>query len=225
MSRQIGQRNLDFLDGYLFRVMVDVLSSDGAGAGLYNYYEARIKSGRCALSDYDRMLFDYALTHLDPKRRRIVHAGIGIGTLTSALAVAGYQVAGIEQDGQRFRVASRIRDTLVDAWPDVAERYELFSGGFPAVIESTPWTASGSVLVFTNCGAGWSEELTTSIITAMTRFGDTILDARLFGRVREAPTERQELISRIEGHGLTATPITESTPSTFYFHIRPAAAP
>lgn len=209
--------NLDFLDGYLFRVMGDILRADGPEAGFYGYYEARVKGG-CALSPYDRMIFDYALAHF-PKDRRIVHAGIGAGTLTSVLAVAGYSVAGIEQDGRRLKVAGRLRDSLIESWPDVAERYTLLGGGFPMVVESTPWKSADNVLIFTNCGAGWSEELTTQIIGSMVSFGDVVFDARLFGRARETDAERRQLVERVEAAGLAATPIAESTPMTFYYHV------
>lgn len=220
MSAPIGSINLDFLDGYLFRVMVDILKTHGPQAGLYNYYEARVHGHR-ALSDYDRMIFGYALKHFDRQTRRVVHAGIGIGTLASALAIAGFRVAGIEHDVARFGAATQVHNALVQAWPEVADRYRLKSGGFPAVVEDTPWIAPEAVLVFTNCGAGWSEELTTQIIESLPRFGDVIFDARLFGVARDLPAERQELLDRIEAQGLVIRPITESPPGAFYHHLQP----
>lgn len=220
MPVSIELRSLDFLDGYLFRVMLDILKSEGAQTGLYSYYEARIRGGH-ALSTYERMIVDYAVERFDPKSRRVVHAGIGIGTLTSVLAVIGYDIAGIEQDMTRFRMADRLRASIMEAWPDVAERYELFPGGYPAIIADTAWMRSDNVLVFTNCGAGWSDELTDQIIATMPSFNDVILDARLFGRIRESDAERQELVSRIERRGLTATAIRQSPSSAFYYHVRP----
>jgi len=197
--------------------MVEILKSEGAAAGLYNYYEARVHGG-CALSPYDRMVFDFALSHFSPDSRRVVHAGIGIGTLTSSLAVAGYHIAGIERDGPRMRVATRLREAIVDAWPPVAERYELLLGGFPEIVEGTPWMDTGTVLIFTNCGAGWNDELTTLVVSSLPRFGDVIFDARLFGRVRDSDVERRELVQQVKDQRLTVTPIAESPPNCFYHH-------
>ena len=44
MRLPIGPEELTFLDGYLFRVMVGILKSEGADAsGLYDFYKARIE--------------------------------------------------------------------------------------------------------------------------------------------------------------------------------------
>lgn len=219
MPSSIAPKSLDFLDGFLFRVMVNILKSDGSETGLFDYYEARIRSG-ITLSLYDRAVFDYVLKHFDRQNRRIVHAGIGAGTLTSILAVAGYHIVGIERNGKRFEVANRIREALADAWPHVIEHYDLLSGVFPATVEKTNWIGPHTVLIFTNCGAGWTDELTTQIIETMAHCGDTILDARLFGKVRHLPAERQELLLLIEAQGLVTTPISETPPGTFYYHVQ-----
>ena len=199
-----------------------MLRSEGAQAsGLYAYYEARIEQDRCALSNYDRMLFDYVLAHFDREERRIVHAGIGIGTLLSALSVAGYRVTGIESDEPRFRAASRLRNALAAAWPVAVERYDLVDGQFPAALERRPLASSKNVLIFTNCAASWPEDLSARAIASFPAFGDVILDARLFGSIRDTAEERQTLIDRMEAAGLVATPIARSPPMTAYYHLRP----
>jgi len=214
----IGVNDLPFFDGYLYRVMLDMLRKDGPDAsGLYNYYENRVIHGQCALSPYDRMLFEYVLDSFDRVERRIVHAGIGLGTLTSALATAGYSVAGIEQDGQRLRGAGQLHAALAQAWPDAGERYELIAGQYPKVVEGTPWLTPTTLLIFTNCGAGWSDELTTQIIDSFTTVGDVILDARLFGITRDDEKDRQTLIERIKSRGFKTRAIGHP-PSHGYFH-------
>jgi glycosyltransferase involved in cell wall biosynthesis/tetratricopeptide (TPR) repeat protein len=221
-SLPTSSNELSYLDRYLFKVMANLLELKGAEAsGLYAFYEARIKQDRCALTAYDRMLFDYVLAHFDRSERRIVHAGTGIGTLPSALAVAGYSVAGVECDALRFRAAHLVRDALAKAWPTAADQYELIAGEFPMVLDGTSWLSPSAVLILTNCGAGWSEDLTARAIASFSAFADIILDARLFGNVRETPRERQVLIEQIEAEGLVATPIAQSPPMTFYYHLRP----
>lgn len=222
LSIPLKSEDLAVLDKYLFRVMASMLRSEGPQAsGLYAYYEARIAQNHCALTDYDRMLFDYVLTHFDRERRWIVHAGTGIGTLPSALAVAGYTIAGIECDEPRFAAANRVRTALAGAWPASVEKYELIAGEFPTILDGTPWASPKSVLIFTNCGANWPEDLTARAIASLPAFGDIILDARLFGNVRNTPEERQVLIARMEAEGLVATPIAQSPPMTAYYHLRP----
>jgi len=225
VPRLAGSDNLAFLDGYLFRVLVQILKSEGAEAsGLYDFYKARVEQVGSALSHYDRMLIDYIVARFDKQNRRIVHAGTGVGTLPSALAMAGYAVAGIEQDAPRFRAADRIRAALKEAWPSAAARYELISGQFPAAVLQTPWMAQETVLIFTNCGAGWPEDLTAQIIASLPAYGDVLLDARLFGNVRESPAERQRLVDSMEAQGLAANPIAESPPDAFYYHLQPRHA-
>jgi len=217
----IGVNDLPFLDGYLYRVMLDLLRTEGTDTfGLYSYYEVRIEKGRCAFSAYDRMLFEYVLGSFDPGERRIVHAGIGLGTLTSALAAGGYGVAGIEQDGQRLRGAGRLHAALAQAWPDAGKRYELIAGQYPKVVEGTSWLTPATVLIFTNCGAGWSQELTDQIIDSFAMVGDVILDARLFGITRDDEKDRRALIERIESRGFTTRLVAEPPADGFYYHVR-----
>jgi hypothetical protein len=218
----VDVEKLSFLDGYLYRVMVDMLRSDGADAsGLYEFYRARIEQERSALSGYDRVLFNYVCTHFDPIERRVVHAGIGLGTLASALAMGGFSVCGLEEDRRRFGAATRLRTALADAWAAAAERYDLIAGSFPAILSGTSWIAPKTVLVFTNCGSGWAQDFSDSVIALFPRFGDVILDARLFGIVRELPEERAALVARIEAQGLIATPIPETKRlGAYYHHIR-----
>lgn len=212
--------NLSFLDGYLYRVMVDLLKSEGASAGLYAFYEDRIENEGRALSLYDRAIFDYVLANFDLQGRQIVHAGIGLGTLGLALATAGYRVTGIEQDEQRFRTAIRVQGAVKDAWPAVADRYTLVAGEFPTVLGGTALLDPDTVLIFTNCGATWPEELTSRAIASFASCGDVILDTRLFGLVRNSPDERRQLLDRIRAQGLAAVPITTSPPDSFYHHVK-----
>ncbi len=226
MSTLPDPSNLDFFDGYLFRVMVDILKADGVDtSGLYNYYRVRIQNNGQALSGYDRMLVQYARTHFDPQQRKIVHAGTGIGTLPSGLAAVGFATAGIEQDSQRFRAANRLRDAIADAWPAAAERYLLILGEFPKSLALTPWISPESVLMFTNCVASWSDELTTHIIGSFRGFGDVILDTRVFGIVRDTPEERLALLDRIEAQGLKSKAIEKNPVGSFYVHLQRNDAP
>lgn len=201
---------------------MQMLKSEGPDAsGMFEFYESRIEKNRTALSNYDRALLDYVETHFKRQDRHIVHAGTGLGTLPCALALSGYKVTGVEQDGRRFRAAQRVRLSLLDAWPDIADRYELVSGQFPGVLQGTPALGPQTVLIFTNCGAGWSDELTAHVIQTFLNLGDTILDLRLFGRVRDSEDERQRLLDTIFGKQLHGTPIKTSPAGTYYFHIQP----
>ncbi len=213
-------RNLSFLDGYLYRVMVDLLKSEGASAGLYAFYEDRIENEGRALSLYDRAIFDYVLANFDLVGRQIVHAGIGLGTLALALATAGYRVTGIEQDEQRFRIATRVQGAVRDAWPSVAERYAIVAGEFPTVLGGTALLGPDTVLIFTNCGATWPEELTARVIASLASCGDVILDTRLFGQVRNSPDERRQLLDRLRTQGMAAVPIPTSPPDSYYHHVK-----
>jgi len=222
VPHQTGSDNLDFLDGYLFRTMVQILNSEGADpAGFYNYYKARVEQVGTALSPYDRMLVDYVDAKFDRQNRRIVHGGTGLGTLPCALAFSGYTVAGVEQDMARLRTAGRVHGALAEAWPAAAERYVLIGGEFPTVLADTPWMTPETVLIFTNCVATWSEDLAARLMASLSTCGDVILDVRLFGQSRDTPEERQMLIGQFEAQGLVALPIAESTPGAFYYHLQP----
>lgn len=223
MQHQAGSGDLTFLDGYLFRVMVQILKSEGVDeSGLYNYYRARVEEVGFALSHYDRMLVDYVQARFDRQNRRIVHAGTGLGTLPSALAFTGYTVAALEQDAGRIRAAGQVHAALAEAWPAAAERYTLIGDAFPTALDGTPWLAPTTVLIFTNCVTTWSDELRARIMASLTTCGDVIMDTRLFGEMRETLEQRQAFIAQLEAQGIAATPIAESPPDAFYYHLKPA---
>lgn len=225
MQHQAGSGDLTFLDGYLFRVMVQILKSEGVDeSGLYNYYRARVQEVGFALSHYDRMLVDYVQARFDRQKRRIVHAGTGLGTLPSALALVGYTVAGLEQDARRIGAAGQVHAALAEAWPAAAERYQLIGGEFPTMLDGTPWLTPATVLIFTNCVTTWPAALRARIMASLKTCGDVILDARLFGEMRDTPEERQAFIGQLEAQGFAATPMAESPPDAFYHHLKPAHA-
>ncbi len=131
----IGTERSPFLDGYLFRVMVDMLRSAGTETSdLYNFYKPRIEQEGYALSGYDRILFEYVRTNFDPAKRKVADAGIGLG----ALAMEGFNVDGQENDVGRFGAATRIRSAMVDVLPGAAARCDLIAGSFPAALPDTP---------------------------------------------------------------------------------------
>jgi len=215
----VDREVLSFLDGYMYRVLLDMLRSAGAEeSGLYDFYKARLELERHALTGYDCFLLEYLVAHFDRGSRSVVHAGIGVGTLTTALAVAGFGVTGLERDRKRYLAASRVRAAVCYIWSDVAGRYRLIEGTFPAAVLDTPSVSENSILVFTNCGADWSSSFTNSIIDLFSRFGDVLLDTRLFGTVRNAPEERDALIDAIRQRGLTVTALPETQQLGAYYH-------
>lgn len=224
MSERIDlQEELAFIDGYLYRVMLEILISDGLEeSGFYEFYSHRIEQQQRAMSLYDNALVGYITKCFDGEKRRILHVGIGVGTLTAALAITGYVIAGIERDGRRHRAATRIRKAVAQAWPKTAERYSLIYGEFPTTVMETPWMGRDVVLIFTNSVATWEGDLTEKIITSLSRFGDVLLDLRQFGRLREDPADRAELVGLIERQGLIVTPIQKMPQHTYYCHIGPA---
>jgi len=218
----VDEAALSFLDGYLYRVMIEMLRSEGTQeSGLYDYYKARIEQERYALSGYDRILLGYLSANFDSASQKVLHAGIGVGTLACALALAGFKVAGLERDRGRTIAASRVRSAVIDRWPAIEERYQLIPGTFPTTLDGTDWIGDRTILVFTNCGSDWSEESTDEIIDLFPRVCGVILDARLFGKVRNGEEERRALVARIQGRGLTATPLPETNRlGAYYFHFQ-----
>lgn len=188
--------NLDFLDGYLFRLMQEILADQGVeGSGFYNYYESRVAQKLGGLVEYEEKIARYLLAGF--KDRRVVHAGIGIGTMACALACSGMQVTGIESFNLRVESARRVRKALVEVWPEVEERYEIIEGTYPSALVGKNCFGRDVILVFTNVGAGWDEKALTSIIESMHQFGEVFLDLRLFGSVRDSDDDRAALFDRI----------------------------
>jgi hypothetical protein len=187
---------LYFLDGYLFRLLQEIAGDQGLEAsGLYNYYGSRIEQRIGGLIEYEESLARHLLAGF--RDRRVVHAGIGVGTLTCALACNGMKVVGIEAIAQRVESARRIRAALVETWPEVDHRYEIIQGFYPEALAGSEWFGPDVILVFTNVGSGWDDDALESVIKSMQGFGEVFLDLRLFGSVREKEEDRASLFERI----------------------------
>jgi len=187
--------SLDFLDGYLFRLLQEIIADRGAEkSGFFDYYATRVTGKLGGLMEYEERLARYLLANF--AGHHIVHAGTGVGTLPCALACNGMTVTAIEGLHARVASAQRIRGAIVGIWPEVDQRYDIIEGTFP---EALPATLCGPdiILAFTNVASAWDEEQETSIIRSMQRFGQAVLDLRLFGHVRNEEADRNELFSRI----------------------------
>lgn len=187
--------SLDFLDGYLFRLLQEIVADRGTEkSGFFDYYASRLTGKIGGLMEYEERLARYLLANFGG--RHIVHAGTGIGTLPCVLACNGMTVTAIEGLRPRVESAHRIREAIVDIWPEVDARYEIIDGVFPETLPFRPY-GPDAVLVFTNVASDWSLEQEDSIIHAMQGFGEAVLDLRLFGHVRNEEAERAELFARI----------------------------
>lgn len=125
--------SLDFLDGYLFRLLQEIASKHGLElSGFENYYGHRISEKIGGLIEYEESLARYLLEGYPG--RRIVHAGIGVGTLACALACNGMTVAGVEYYPRRVESAHRLRTALIEIWPEVEARYAIIQGTYPQAL-------------------------------------------------------------------------------------------
>lgn len=200
--------DLDFIDGYLFRLMQEIVERRGLWlSGFRSYYGARLERRVGGLSEYDA-----ALARLLVERyagRRIVHAGIGIGTLACALACSGMTVLGIETMALRVRSARRLRAAIVKTWPAVEGRYRILHGRFPAALTRPGWRTPAvgfdpeAVLVFTNV-AEWGPAQQAEVLAVLPRFAEVLLDLRLFGITREEEADRMALFDRLAGMARSA---------------------
>jgi hypothetical protein len=177
--------------------------------GLYNYYAYRVEIGE-GLLQYEQALLGYLAD-----RERIFHAGIGIGTLTIALANAGVECVGFESDRKRFLAASEARAALLRQ----GGRYELRPAYFPYGLIRADDPAR-STLLFTNVASSWDEAQTALAIEAIGWFGETILDLRLFGAVREGAAQAG-LADRLRAAGLEPVPILTDLLDASYVRIVP----
>ncbi len=227
--------SLDFLDGYLFRLLQEIASKQGLqDSGFENYYGTRITEKVGGLIEYEERLARYLLEGYPG--RRIVHAGIGIGVLACALACNGMTVAGVEYYPKRIASARYLRAALIEIWPEIEARYEIMEGNYPDALMAKaepapptsrfrpwlrvpkpsaepptpgPWFNSNTILVFTNVANTWSERTEASIFESLPRFAEVILDLRLFGTVRDKDQERTDLFNRIAATARSAERLSD----------------
>lgn len=170
----LEDRFLDFL-----RRRIDEMGLTASGA--YDYYAQRLDKGE-AFMPYERAVMRDVIA-LRPSR--VVHAGIGIGPVTAALARAGIPAVGYEKDKARFAAAEALRDEL-------GLEYDLRQSYYP-----DDDIGAGGLLLFTNVGAGWTREQEDAVIGTFACFDTVILDLRLFGSVRDTEADQDALRQRL----------------------------
>ncbi|MDI1283792.1 MAG: hypothetical protein PSV46_05320 [Reyranella sp.] len=122
--------SLDFLDGYLFRLLQEIAGKHGLeDSGFQNYYGSRLTEKIGGLIEYEERLARYLLEGYPG--HRVVHAGIGIGVLACALVCKGVTVAGVEYYPKRVASAHYLRAALIEIWPEIEARYEIIEGSYP----------------------------------------------------------------------------------------------
>jgi len=179
--------------------------------GLANFYLRKLETGRI-FSRYDRELLV-----LLRGEARVVHAGIGIGQLSAALALQGSEVLGFEGDPRRHAAADALRLRVA---PEA--RYTITPVRFPDGLDPA-YDPAGATLLFTNVAATWPEETYAAMIAMMHRFERTILDLARFGDARQEPADQAELAGRIGAAGLVLTPLNLVAEKTAFVEVRRAA--
>ncbi len=190
--------------------LAERLAAMGSDAGgLANFYLRKLETGR-VLSRYDRELLV-----LLAGEASIVHAGIGIGQLSAALALQGSEVLGFEVDPRRHGAAEALRLRLA-----LRERYTICAARFAEGL-APDFAAAGATLLFTNVVASWSEPDYAATIAAMQRFGRTILDLARFGEARPEPADRAMLADRLRQAGFDLRPLGFRAQNTEFVEARP----
>jgi len=195
--------DLDFYSGYLLHFIAQVLQEEGPEeSGLHNYYAARVAS-QTGMGIHEMTVARYIAGTFATDKRCILHVGIGIGTLSTCLAVLGYQVTGFEYDRKRFSLAQRLRKAVTTIWPEVASRLVLVNGFFPEAADGLGIIGKDSLILFTNAVHTWPDDTEAAMLQVFPRVGDVILDVALFGQLRESESDQEALLERVVAVGPT----------------------
>jgi 2-polyprenyl-3-methyl-5-hydroxy-6-metoxy-1,4-benzoquinol methylase len=186
-------------------------------SGAYGYYKD--------LYDRNTLIHPYEfavakrLAQTLPDGARIHEFGAGFASLGLLLAVAGFDVLGIDADPRRLATAGAIRAELDRKVPWVAARLNFRNGAIPAVLESID--CGGVTAVATDVTSGASlEELERILAVVGPRYARIVFDnERFFTRTRDAEemAKVRELFLRHYG---ACEPITDESVGRFYFEAR-----
>lgn len=194
--------------------LAERLDAMGADAGgLANFYLRKLETGR-VLSRYDRELLTLLVGEA-----QVVHAGIGIGQLSAALALQGSEVLGFEADPRRHGAAEALRLRVAPR-----ANYTICAARFAEGL-APDFKAARATLLFTNVVASWSEPVYAATIAAMQRFGRTILDLARFGEARPEMADRTALATRLKQAGLDLRSLGFRAQNTEFVEARPLRAP
>ncbi len=211
MRRDVVRVTPDDLARLDREVMAFILAREAsmglADGGLEAYYGNRARAGR-GLAPHER----FWIGRLQGERR-VFHAGIGLGPVLAGLARAGVEGVGFEMWPPRYRAAQALREAL---GPNLG--YDIRQSNYPEGLRAGD-RCGDATLLFTNVGAGWTEQQLDEVISTMHRFAQTFLDLRLFGWRRESEQERADLATRVEDAAFTVTPVDTGGRQTFYVRV------
>lgn len=198
---------VDTIGECVLDAMTKLYTEEGQASGFYSYYEWRVEH-RTPFVRYEIDVSHYVIQNL--ATRRVLEVGIGLGELPIILAAHGIMAGGIECDYARYRAACLIRSGVSRFFPQIEHHYDVMFGKFPDDLPPA-WTGPDVVLLFTNV-ASWDEILLDAAIKSLPRFGEVILDLRLFGIVRDDPTDRQRLFDSLGAQAREAERLPDLSP-------------
>ncbi|MFW2831635.1 hypothetical protein [Sphingomonas sp. ID0503] len=199
MKELAARLNADVLP--LAQARLDALGEEESG--FYNFYAARIRDGSLFAS-YEVELAEAILAL--PDVPAVVHeVGGGLGTLSWLLAAAGLDVLCMEHDRRRIEAAAALLDGIADRWPDLVARCRLVRSSFPDA-ELDP---AGATLVITNLIYTTTPAKRASLVAAIARYPQAIVDIDRFCEPARNEAERAAVLAQFTGAGMPTEPFLE----------------
>ena len=167
-------------------------------SGLYNYYAYLARQDH-AFVHYDRPIVEFLAKQ--PRAKRYVDVGAGIGQLSVLLACHGMTAIAVEGDSKRALAANALLDRIRASDAEMASRLRCMHCWFPA--PEVP-VDRDTILMFTNVITNLADQIEQPMLEACSEAGGIVVDLVRFTRARSSATRWSDLIARFCSRGFSA---------------------
>lgn len=157
------------------------IEKPGSSESMGGFYKKRFEEKKW-LDDYEVAVINHIKTLYKPEETRIVEIGCGLGTLSAALALSGYQVFAVEGDRRRATGAHEIKTLLSSHSGNELNNYQIIEGLYPEILEPRLFDKDKTnILLGTNIIHSHTAENQDAIVRSALLFDRVILDLSSFG--------------------------------------------
>lgn len=182
------------------------ISNDFYNKNTNNYvdalYEAKSKHNQF-LTNYELILLNYFINNYSQKDNIFYEIGTGMGCLSAALCVLGFDVIGYEGDTKRYRMSQDFIGYMSSNFS--FNNLKINNTSFPSNLKISDINhEKNKILISTNIVGTFSSDYQDLLIKILMFFNEAIIDIGRFGIKRDSEIEKNNFLKSLNKYSIVS---------------------